>query len=65
MDKSNFQMLCCVSNTNKELKNVIEQQSQTISLLLEEKEAIKLQYENLLSYVYSNIDTSNIIDTSI
>ena len=52
-------------NTN--LKNVIEQQTQTIGELIQEKNSIKLQYENLIDWVGSNVfvdNSSNIIDNS-
>ena len=67
MESSNIEMLCCISQDNKMLKNIIEQQSNEIGKLIREKNEIKEQYEILINYVSensSNHHTSNIIDTS-
>ncbi len=65
--------LCCIMRDNTNLKNVIEEQTRTIGELINEKNNIKLQYENLIDWVGSNIDnhsnivvdnSSNIIDNS-
>ena len=63
MNTSNIQMVCCISKENTDLKLVINEQSNTIGLLLQEKEAIKIQYDNLLNYVSSNM--SNIYSSNI
>lgn len=47
--------LCCIMRDNTNLKNVIEEQTRTIGELINEKNNIKLQFENLIDWVGSNM----------
>ena len=57
MNTSNLQKLCCISKENCNLKSIIEQQSSTIGVLLQQKRDLQEQYENLLM----SIDMNSII----
>ena len=54
---SNLQKQCCISRENCNLKSIIEQQSSTIGVLLQEKRDLQEQYEKLLM----SIDINSII----
>ena len=63
-DTSNIGRLCCISRDNVILKNTIEQQSNTIGVLLQQKRDLQEQYENLLMSIdmLSINLTSNVVD---
>jgi hypothetical protein len=64
MDTSNIQRLCCISQMNRTLKNIVEDQSNTIGVLLREKRDLQEQYDMLLSSIDLMSITSNIVNTS-
>jgi len=66
MNTSNLQRLCGISRENCNLKNIIEQQSSTIGVLLQEKRDLQEQYVNLLMSINltSNLEVVDVVDDS-